>query len=249
MSAFVLRLMACVAMLIDHIGYAYGITLFRIIGRIAFPVFLFLIYNGYKHTACKWKYALRLLVFAIISQIPFSLFVKDTLYTNNGNVFVTLLVCLLCFWSSDWMKQQKLLKWFCLLPWVLVFGLYFFGVIHSDYGAKAVLMALSLFLFYGDKLWQRILLVLATAGSVFYRFGIGCAAALKNFLFGQIFVLPTLSQWELLQVCSLLAFLLIFAYNGKKGWQIQSKPVAKLVQYGFYLFYPVHILILWLIER
>ena len=248
MSAVALRLVACIAMLIDHIGYSYGIMSFRLIGRLAFPIFLFLIYNGYQHTSSKWRYALRLAIFAAVSQIPFSLFSHNTLNGTNGNVFFTLLVCLLCFWSSDRMRKHRVWKWFCLLPWLLAFSLYYFGLVRSDYGAKAVLMALSLFLFYDKALWKRILLVCATGCSLFYSFLISCLIGLKDVIVGDPVIISYPCQWAILQVFSLLAFVFIFSYNGKKGGISCSKLGSKCVQYGFYLFYPVHMLILWLIR-
>lgn len=248
MSAFTLRLIACVAMLIDHIGYSYGILSFRIIGRLAFPIFLFLIYNGYQHTSSKWRYAFRLAFFAILSQIPFSLFGHNTFLDSNGNVFFTLLICLICFWTGDLMRGNKVLKWFCLIPWIMAFGMYYLGLIRSDYGAKAVLMALSIFLFYGEALWKRVLLVVSTSCSVFYSFLLSCVIALKDLIVGDPVMLSIPNQWAILQAFSLLAFIFIFAYNGQKGGVSNSKLGAKIVQYGFYLFYPAHMLILWLIR-
>lgn len=248
MSAFALRLIACIAMLIDHIGYSYGIMSFRIVGRLAFPIFLFLIYNGYQHTSNKWKYALRLAVFAILSQIPFSLFSYNEVFRTNGNVFFTLFICLICFWTSDLMSKNRILKWFCLIPWIMAFGLYYFGLIRSDYGAKAVLLALSIFLFYGEALWKRILLVCSAACSVFYSFALSCLIALKDLIMGDPIMLSVPNQWASLQAFSLFAFVFIFSYNGKKGGISCSKLGSKCIQFGFYLFYPVHMLILWLIR-
>ena len=65
MSALVLRCIACIAMLFDHIGFQYNILPFRIVGRIAFPIFVYLICNGYRHTSDRGKYALRLGFFAL----------------------------------------------------------------------------------------------------------------------------------------------------------------------------------------
>ena len=248
MSAFMLRLIACIFMLIDHIGYAFNISAFRIIGRLAFPIFLFLIYNGYLHTSCKWRYGLRLGIFAILSQIPFSLFGHNTLLYPNGNVFFTLLICLICFWIGDIMRKNKVLKWFCLAPWICAFVIYYFGFIRSDYGAKAVLMATCLFLFYDKALWKRVLLVLGTACSVFYSFFLSLVIALKDVIVGDPVHISYPNSWAMIQVFCLLAFLFIFAYNGEKGFVAKSKWGGKLLQYGFYLFYPVHMLILWLLR-
>lgn len=248
MSAFTLRVIACVSMLIDHIGYSYGIILFRIIGRLAFPIFLFLIYNGYKHTSSKIRYALRLGLFALLSQVPFSLFCSNQWLIARGNVFVTLLICLLCFWMADLLRRTRIGKYICLAPWILAFAAYFFGFIHSDYGPKAVLMGASLFLFYGKTLWKRFMLLVCFAGSLFYNYAISLVVAFKNYLLGASLTLAMPGYWELIQLYSLFALVFIFAYNGKKGGTRGTKTAQKRIQYGFYLFYPAHMLILWLIR-
>ena len=59
--------------------------------------------------------------------------------------------------------------------------------------------------------------------------------------------MPAITRWEILQAFSLLALPLIFLYNGKKGG-FKNKKLAKKIQYAFYLFYPVHMLLLWLLR-
>ena len=100
MSALTLRILACLFMLLDHIGYSLGgshplYLPLRCIGRLAFPIFVFLVVNGFRHTSNRPRYALRLALFAVISQVPFALFCGQKTYFSNGNVFVTLLICLL----------------------------------------------------------------------------------------------------------------------------------------------------------
>ena len=56
MSALALKILACVSMLLDHIGFFWNIHSLRVIGRIAFPIFVYMIYNGYRHTSSKGKY-------------------------------------------------------------------------------------------------------------------------------------------------------------------------------------------------
>lgn len=71
--------------------------------------------------------------------------------------------------------------------------------------------------------------------------------AVRLGIFGKDPGIPTLSTWQMVQVFSLLALPLIFLYNGQKGkWPI-GKPKAQYVKYGFYAFYPAHLLVLWLV--
>jgi len=245
MSALMLRLIACVAMLLDHIGFVCGSEVLRTVGRIAFPIFVYLIYNGYRHTSSPAKYALRLGIFALISQIPFSLFCHYASYFQKGNVFVTLLLALLCVWSADVLVRNRVTKWFCLLPAIVVFALYFFGVIHSDYGAKGILMALVFWLLDGKEVWKRVFTCVLVLCAVYHSQILGCAL---NLVRGNGFVF-SLTSWEKTQVWSLLALPLIFAYNGQEGRMPGGKVGAKIAQYGFYSFYPVHMLILWFITK
>jgi len=103
MTSFVLKIIAMTTMFLDHFGLALfnNVTELNIIGRIAFPIFAFQITEGYKHTKNLKKYFLRLFIFAIISQIPFSLF--TSLFTSNIslNIFFTLLFGLICIFICD----------------------------------------------------------------------------------------------------------------------------------------------------
>ena len=76
MTSFVLKLIALITMFIDHSGYIImgSFSYFNYIGRIAFPIFAFQISEGFSHTHNLKKYFIRLGAFALISQIPFSLF-------------------------------------------------------------------------------------------------------------------------------------------------------------------------------
>ncbi len=247
MSALLLRIVACMAMLIDHIGYQIGNLECRLIGRIAFPIFVFLIVNGYRHTSNKVSYALRLAVFAIISQIPFSLFSHNYIDFSHGNVIVTLFWALICVWLTDSMGKNKYLRYVSLLPSLLVCGLYHFGVISSDYGVKGILMALLFFFFDRKSIKGCIILVVGLAAVVMYNYilsgGIQCA----KLVLGLQYSWPKVSVWDLRQLFCLGALIPIFLYNGKKGSYPQNRFAAKLLQYGFYAFYPVHMLLLWLI--
>ena len=243
MSAFLLRIIACVAMLLDHIGYAFGIAPLRIVGRIAFPIFVYLIYNGYRHTKSPMRYALRLGIFALISQVPFALFCHHSSYFQNGNVFITLMLALLCVWAADELKKRTATKWLCLFPALAVICGYYFGLLKSDYGAKGILMAMIFLLLDGKNLWKRVLTCVFMLCAVYYAPILACGL---NLIRGNGFIF-SLTNWEKQQFWSLMALPFIFAYNGEKGGAIQNKVVAKILQMGFYIFYPAHMLLLWLI--
>ena len=244
MSALMLRLIACLTMLLDHIGFAFGIPQLRIVGRVAFPIFVYLIYNGYKHTKSRGEYALRLAIFAVISQIPFALLCDHKTYLYKGNVFVTLLLALFCIWSADILRKNRITKWFCLLPALAVAGGYYFGFLSSDYGIKGILMVMVFWLLDGKEIWKRVLTCVLVLCSVYSTQIIDCVIDLLQGE-GLNFVL---SNWEEKQIWSMLALPLIFLYNGTKGNLPGGKVTAKIAQYGFYAFYPAHMLLLWLLK-
>ena len=239
MSALMLKIVACAAMLIDHIGFQYGNMLCRAIGRIAFPIFVYLLCNGFHHTSNKGRYALRLAIFAILSQVPFSLFCYGVLWQSHGNVMFTLLMAFLCLWSAEELRCRRGLRWLAFVPSLAVCALYHFGLLSSDYGAKGILLALVFYCFDGN----RILTALGMLFAVFYTFFLSLAKNLWFFVLKQDTLPLQMSQWEMYQFFSLLALIFIFSYNGRKG-----RGSGKLLQYFFYLFYPLHQLALWLIR-
>lgn len=234
-------------MLLDHLGYFLAgrypfLSFLRIIGRLAFPLYVFLLVNGYRHTHNKLVYALRLLVFAVISQLPFCLVFHKPAF--SGNVFFTLLLSLLCLWSADVLLQRKF-RFLAFIPTVIVCGLFHFGIIRSDYGMKGILLALVFFFLDGRK----VLTVLCAFFSLFAPTFIGYGYQVLNLLRGRsyVFVLP--NAWTLKEIYALLVLVLIFFYHGKRGYTPQSRLASKALQFGFYAFYPVHLLILYFIFR
>lgn len=108
MTIFWLKIIACVTMIIDHIKYAFPSTINEITmygGRIAFPIFAFCAVEGYVHTSDFSKYLKRLVIFALISQIPFMLFSSLPLLNGGGlNVLFTILLGIMAiklYESSD----------------------------------------------------------------------------------------------------------------------------------------------------
>lgn len=236
MSALALRIIACVCMLLDHIGYCCSIMPLRYIGRLAFPIYVFLMVNGFRHTGDRTRYALRFGLFAILSQVPFSLMCYNAPDGPVCNVMVTLLMGLLVIWSAEAMVQHKFLRYLCWIPAGVLYGLCLSGVIQADYGTKGILMAL-VFWCFGEK---KVLVVLGFFLAVWNQ---NLAEFLLGLFRGELCGVP--NTWDMIQNVSVLALPLIFLYNGKPG-NLPSDPVQKKrIQLGFYAFYPVHMLILW----
>ena len=105
MTSFTLKLIAIITMFIDHFGYAImgQFSFFNLFGRLAFPIFAFQISEGFIHTKSVKKYFFRLIIFALISQIPFSLFTYYIVHANpyTLNVFFTLIFGLTSIYLYD----------------------------------------------------------------------------------------------------------------------------------------------------
>lgn len=225
LSGSTIKTIGIAAMLIDHIGLAlvgrlliagntqlYEIyRVMRAIGRMGFPVFCFLLVEGFQKTRNKTKYAMRLGLFALISEIPFDLcFSAKVLEFDYQNVYFTLFLGLLVLCVFKFINKQK-------FPRILAALL--------DLAALAVFMLAAEFL-RTDYASTGVLTI--TVMYVFWFFKPGAFA-------GGCTVLSLLAYNEL---PAFFALLPVAAYNGKRGWKLK---------YFFYAFYPVHLLLLWLI--
>ena len=107
MSSFVLKILACIFMFIGHIPFVFPDTVIPciLVGKLAFPIFAFLVSEGYVHTHNLKKYLMRLLVLAVISQLPaFSLFNSNSLYLN---IFFTLALGLISIRFFDKIRNKS----------------------------------------------------------------------------------------------------------------------------------------------
>lgn len=131
-----LKVIAVISMLIDHIGYVlFPQHMFlRVIGRIAFPIFAYSVTAGYTNTRNLKKYAMRLLLFALISQIPYHFFSPGKL-----NIMFTLLYGLGCIYFID--KKKYILLFLAAALSVFV---------PMDYGTYGVFVTV-LFYIYRDN--------------------------------------------------------------------------------------------------
>lgn len=218
LSGSMLKMIAIVAMLIDHVAHLFRIgtetvlfslgehsltlySLLRYVGRIAFPLFAFLLIEGFLHTKNRKKYAIRLSLFALISEIPFNLFCSGTLFYERQNVFFTLLLGFLALWA--WEARDK------RLALVIILGLFGVSVLlRADYGYTGFLFILLLYFLRSVPLIGAMMS--------------GCT----------------------LSLASVAAFLPIGLYNGDRGFIRHGA-----LKYLFYVFYPLHLMILTLIKH
>lgn len=125
----------------------------RLIGRLAFPIFCFLLVEGFWHTHSRWSYAKRLLLFALISEIPFDLaFYHSVLYGMAQNVFFTLFIGLVTLMAIEWTKTSFALQVLCVLM-----GVFLSGCLHTDYYGVGIVLILVFYWFRQDKRQRNII--------------------------------------------------------------------------------------------
>lgn len=247
-SSAVLKNIAVVTMLIDHIGAVivtrlliqnglyeamvnqetytawmgqygglYGIYMaMRVIGRFAFPIYCFLLVEGFQRTHDVKKYLGRMFLFALLSEVPFDLaFSGKAWYPAYQNVFFTLLLGLLTIAGLRLVEQRfagtetgkKILRVVFGAAVILV-GCALALILKTDYDFKGIMAIVVLYLFRNRKkaqIWTGVIVFLLMDG---------------------------------LEMIAALSFILIRFYNGTRGRQDK---------YFFYFFYPVHLLLLWLV--
>ena len=223
----VLKLIACVTMLIDHFGASVLLELqiphmdavyyvCRSIGRIAFPIYCFLLVEGMHHTRNPLNYILRLAAGILLAELPFDMLFEGHFCWSAQNVMVTLTlgaVMLLCMRKTE----KKWLKLLMVLPFAILAEL-----AKCDYGAGGIAM-IAVFALFDRQILQA------------------AALFLVNWLLFPSAGVPILGLVVSIQLLATLAMLPIALYNGKKLTH------SRAVQWAFYLFYPVHLLILWVV--
>ncbi len=150
-SSSALKIIAVITMFIDHFGYGLVYwsdervsyyQLCRDIGRIAFPIYCFLLVEGFYYTKSRIRYACNLLIFGILSELPFNWFIGNQLWVPDyQNVFFTLLLGLLAIWAMEklWGKWPLM-----CLPLAAAMGAAY--LLHTDYDYKGVLLIAVLYL-------------------------------------------------------------------------------------------------------
>ena len=228
-----LKLLAAAAMLIDHVGLIFfpQYIIFRIIGRLAFPIFAFMIAEGCSHTRSKLRYFLTMSILALVCQVVYFVALGDL----KMSVFVTFSISILLVYFFNYVnkilfdaeypggvKIVALVTFFATLT-----AVYFINIfVNIDYGFPGCIMPLFASILRSDKsspdslkkLDKNHWHVLTMGACLLYM----CCISRP------------------IQFFSLLTLPLLLLYSGKRG---------KLkLKYFFYLFYPLHLVALYGID-
>ena len=231
-DALTLHILAMLLMLCDHAWATVipGQEWLTAVGRLAFPLFAFMLAEGFRRTRNVKRYALRLLALALLSEIPFDLMYGGTVfYPFHQNVIWTFLIALLCMWAISAVRRRGKMSLTILICLITAAVGYLAGrLLMTDYGGEGVLTVLLFYLLPGDTWQQKLCQVLG-------MIGLNCillaSLVFPVSLWGHILELPE-------QGLALLALIPIWLYNGKQGYH---SCCTRLLCYGFY---PVHMLIL-----
>ncbi|MCR4568634.1 MAG: conjugal transfer protein TraX [Pseudobutyrivibrio sp.] len=243
-----LKFIAVITMLIDHIGmgvyerwmsaqlmvdldFSYWdhfkfYLVLRGIGRIAFPIYCFMLVEGFFHTKNIKKYALRLFLAAVISEVPYNMLSHGKLFfIYNNNVIWELLLGLIAMCIMEYINNNgvpfipdKYIIRRVAMVVVMLAAMYLSDLAGLDYGKAGIGCISVIYFFYGNSKKNRML---------------GMALG--------IVVLSLLSN--MLEFAALVVLIPMAFYKGARGRD------SKALRYFFYLFYPVHFVVLSIIAK
>lgn len=235
LSASTLKILACVCMAIDHVGAFIlpHMTFLRVVGRLAFPIFAYFIAEGCHYTRNRLKRFLLVFGLGLLCEAAYFLFEGEL----EGNILLTFSFSILMIYGMQACKKalaQK--KWLWAGLWLLVFlgtvaVTYWFSadVVHLNYG------------FYGAMLPVFTAVVDYKEGEApaFLRFFHRRGWKLACFAAGLLLLCRN-AGFRSLQTYCLLSILPLAFYNGQVG--------VKRFKYAFYIFYPAHLIVIWLVS-
>ncbi len=236
LSSAALHIIAMLLMLCDHMWATVisGNEWMTCIGRIAFPIFAFMIVEGYMHTSNLKKYVLRMLIFAAITEIPFNLmFAGGLIYPFHQNVLWTFLLGIACIHLNEKARKNGRL-WLRILTAIGTCSIGYLAGLFTfvDYNGAGVLTVLAFYFFRGRKWWNYLG---QAAALIYINFGLFGGQQYEIPLFGCTFDFPQ-------QGFAVLALIPIWLYKGRQGYH------SKWFKYLCYAFYPAHMLILYIIS-
>lgn len=240
-SGSTIKMVGIITMLIDHIGFAlvarvfvfkalngeysselYVVyTILREIGRLGFPIFCFLLVEGFGRTRSKVKYAMRLGAFALISEIPFDLALKGSVMDfDYQNVFFTLLLGFFAMCVFDLVSKKQVPKIPAIVIDLVALAAFMLAadMLNSDYEYMGVLTIAVMYALRSRKMWSM-------AG--------GCTV---------------LCLMSLNELPAFLALIPVALYNGKRGWRLKYFFYAFYPAHLFLLWLVVQLLGLGLVQ-
>lgn len=225
LSGNTLKLIAAAVMVVDHVGVLFfpQVMLLRIIGRLAFPIFAYMIAEGCKYTKSRRRYFLTVFVLAVICQLVYYLFDGSTYMS----VLVTFSLAILVIYALQFFRESRTAgslgkRWLsaALLPGSVAAVWWLNRVLTIDYGFWGCMLPVFAALFQQrkgtapdaltpwDRKWLHVLML-----------GIGAL------------LLALDKGW--VQIYALLSLPLLLCYSGQRGkWNLK---------YFFYIFYPLHL--------
>ncbi len=231
-----LHILAMIFMTCDHLWATVvpGWDWLTCVGRITFPVYAYLLVEGYFHTGDLGRYVRRLLVLALVSELPFNLMTTDVwIFPFHQNVIWTLLLGLWMIHLNEKARKSGRL-WLRILTGLLTCGFgYVAGMLTMvDYNGAGVLMIL-MFYFLRGRTWRHLV------GQILGLYYIN-----TELISGRYYDVPffgsTFPFYQ--QTFSLLALIPIWLYRGRQGHH------SKTFRWLCYGFYPAHMLLLGLIR-
>ena len=236
LTSMTLHIMAMLLMLCDHLWATIipGNNWLTCIGRIAYPIFAFMIVEGYFHTHNLKKYGGRLFLCALISEIPFNLVIGSRFfYPIHQNVIFTFLIGIFLIHLNEKARRSGKLFLRILIGLATITLGFILGLItFVDYNYAGVFTILAFYFFRGRNWWQ----LLGQAVCLYYiNFEILQGVGYELTILGQ-------NVFFVQQGFALLALIPIWLYRGKQG------PYNKYLKWLYYGFYPVHLLLLAVIR-
>lgn len=223
MSSFALRLTALLCMFCDHMGLALfpAVGAFRCVGRMAFPLYCFLLTQGYLHTRSRAAYGRKLLLLALLSEIPADVLIFGRAVSFvEQNVLFSLLLSLLALYAVDSLRNRPYAAWLAVMS-VCVCAM----AANVSYGWLGPVLCLCAY--YGRD--SRIRLAASTGGALLLY---TASLALSG----------VAASWVLVSLCALLALIPLLAYNGMRGMRFPA------LSFLFYAAYPLHLIALIIVR-
>lgn len=223
-----LKIIACLTMFLSHLAQSYLLyilgyiriaDLSMLIGRVAMPIYCFMVAQGMVLTKDKKSYLKRLFIFALVSEIPYDLAFRNTIfeYYNQNVIFTLFLGALLIYiWQVIENKSYKVYIKISLMLIIAILFCFLAQMMFTDYSYKGIIAISLLYLSFSNKYLTALVLFLS-----FY---------FEAYVTGYSLYIPFIVY---------LSIPLILLYNGKRG---------KYSKYGFYLFYPGHLMLIYFLK-